>query len=83
MSEENVVINYTSQSKGSVFVIASKGIMNTLRDREAKLRSLGTCACVSATKRNLKEENQRLLSTLEKTEDSSVDNIYLLQEVYA
>ena len=80
---EMFIVQYTSKTNGSVFVIASKGIMNTLRDREAKLRSLGTCACVSATKRNLKEENQRLLSTLEKTAPGMVDNIYILQEVYA
>ena len=77
------VVQYTSKTKGTVSVLASKGVLDTLLAREANIRSLGNCACVSATKRNLKEENQRLLSTLEKTEDSSVDSIYLLQEVYA
>ena len=80
---EMFVVQYTSKTNGSVFVIAGKGIIDTLQDREAKLRSLGNCACVAMTKRNLKEENQRLLSTLEKTGPGMVDNIYILQEVYA
>ena len=83
MSEEKFVVQYTSKTKGDVFVVASKAVLDTLLAREAHIRRLGNCACVTATKNNSRAENQMLLSTLEETDDGLVDNTYVLQEVYA